>query len=356
MIALFQKRGFIGVDLGSQSVKVAQVQKVGNRTRLCAAAIAQRKRPFADSETTLSNPRSSQEEINSARVLSGSMGGGGAACAVSMLLCDLRQLSISDGTDDEVQTMIERELEVQGHGALLAQQFDYWDVRVPGEAHPPNENLSVLSLATDWTEQIAEDLRKSRLRCMLINGLPQALAYAIQLSGQAVDESTAIVDWGHTCATFVLVHLGRPIFVRQLRRCGLTKLLEAIARALEIAPDEAQIILRKHGVVEADSSDDLSQLLGKIVGGPMQQIVEEINRTLVFLKSHRRVAAAKKVILTGGGAAVPNAAEYLDRYISVAVEPWHPSQLELSEDIDEDQSLAPFASSIALSSLAWVGS
>lgn len=355
MISLFQKRGFVGVDLGSQSVKVAQVQKVGNRTRLCAASISQRKRPFADSETTLSNPRSSQEEINSARVLAGSIGGS-AACVVSMLLCDLRQLSISDGTADETQTMIERELEVQGHGALVAQQFDYWDVRVPGEAHPPKENLSVLSLATDWTEQIAEDLRKSRLSCMLINGLPQALAYSIQLSGQAVDETTAVVDWGHSCATFVLVHLGRPIFVRQLRRCGLTNLLEAIARSLEIAPDEAQIILRKHGVVEPDSSDDLSQLLGNIVARPMQQIVEEINRTLVFLKSHRRVAAAKKVILTGGGAAVPNAAEYLDRYISIVVEPWHASQLELSEDIDEDQSLAPFATSIALSSLAWVGS
>ena len=354
MIAWAKKAGMVGVDLGSQSVKLAQIEQSGGKTILRAASSIPRKRPLENTETTQSNARTSQEEISSAKVLSGSFRGRAAAAVVSMTLCDLRQLSVTDGTPDEVQDAIQRELEMQGHSSLIGQQFDYWDVRVQGEAHPPRENINVLSLATTWAEQIADDLSRSKLRCMLINGLPHAMAHAIQLSGQAADETTAVVDWGYNCATFCLVHLGRPIFVRELRRCGLHGFVQAIAKALDVSADEAQVILRKHGFVEASSAgDELGALLGNIMTRPLGQVIEEIKRTLIFLKSHRRVAAAKSLVVTGGGAVVPNSIDLLNRHLPVGVHSWQSPHLVVSDEVEEDLPLAQFASAIALSSLAW---
>jgi Tfp pilus assembly PilM family ATPase len=360
-VILARRTGWIGVDLGSHAVKLAQVERTGGGQRLREAIIIARQTPWGGGDSREA-PASSSEQVCAALALGGHFVGRRAACALPTRLCDLAPLEIPRGSEPERRAAIAQTLASLDKGAHGQGEFDFWDVETPKEGRRDAlPNVNVMSVTSEWTRQVTYDMAKARLRCEVLDGMPLALARAAQMdSSVRADELTAVVDWGFHSATFCVVFQGRPLFVRPLRECGLTSVVQSVCDAMGVSPDEAHIVLRKHGLPPANDQAapdaGLPAAIGEVVAEPLGRMVAELNRTLEYLRGHRSAMRPARVLLFGGGATIRNVAGLLSRKIGLDVGVWRFPHTSADRDVAPECPPEMLGPAIALSSLAWAES
>ena len=355
-----RRKGWIGVDIGSRTVKLVQVERVGVELRLREAVVIQRRLPIgvADGEEPI--PVTSIDEIRTALSLGKRFSGRKAACILSMCSCDLRALDVPLGNCAEQRLEIAGQLNSMSTSGNCDREFDFWQTRVPGEQSQPDlENVSVLSVSRQWVARVAGDLSKAGLHCETLDGLPLAVARAVQItSASSSREPVGVVDWGFGRATFCAVLDGRPLFVRCLNGCGLGLITQSLCDALGVSLDEAQRLLILHGLPDSPGSqgtpDELQVVIGDVATQPLGAIVHELNRTLAFLKGQRPALMPGRIWLCGGGGTVKNITGFLESRIGVPVDTWRLECAGIQKQTNGKYPLGILAPAIAASSLAWV--
>ena len=272
-----------------------------------------------------------------------------------MAVCEVRTCTVEGATDSERRAAVLQELDMIDPDSQETREFDHWSVESSGDKGTAVDNTIALSLAPSWASRVALDMRESGLTGHVLDGLPLAMARAIKLSVPNATNPIAVVDWGHKRATLCSVKGGRPLFVRGLRDCGFQLLAGSLCKALAVTADEAQKLLRDHGLPNRTrgSVTDLQSVIEDVSREPLDCFVDELNRTTTFLAHQRRSLAPAKIVLLGGGAAVKNMASYLDERVELPVETW---RLDTSPTFAEEDRHVPiemFGPAIALSSLAW---
>jgi Tfp pilus assembly PilM family ATPase len=353
-----RKKGWIGIDIGTRSVKFAQVQQTAAGLRLSESLVIQRRATVNDDTVRQSCPVASDEEIRNAMSLKSGFSGRASACALSMRWCHLRPLTIPAGTNAEQRSVVAKELRNR-HAGSDEQEFDFWRTgAAKADSGSQTEGVIAMSIPHRWAAQVANDICKSGLICHALDGLPLALARAVgMISDPGVDGASLAVDWGFSEATFCSVVNGRPTFVRRLRACGFGSVLDAVCRAFDVSLDEAELLVNSAGF-EGDAprpsvKADLQKVLFEIAAHPLSNMVEELRRTLDFLKRSNSSDVSQRMWLFGAGALWKDACEFLSPRIGHAVERW---SLQSSDIHAETESPFPeeiLAPAIALSSLAW---
>lgn len=337
--------GWIGLDLGARAVKLAQVVRSGNGYRLAAARVIARQTSESEDDdglwwaTLLGKPSRSGFE------------GRSAACVLSAAATDLRGLNLPDADESERRAMVAGELEnwfADGDSRV----FDFWQTR-SDEAQSNLENIAVLSLAEDTAMAVAESVDFAGFRCQAIDGLPTAMARAVDMVNPGgLSVPVAAVDWGFQTATFTVVHQGRAVFTRQLRDCQFGRLPSATSQMLGLSVEDSERLLNLHGVADPSRRDEaageVQEVLGDVLSEPMAAMVAELDRTLAYPELHRSQLAPQALWLFGGGATVRNIAPYLESRIGVPVHVWRlPGQ--------GNPSVAPLLGpAAAVSTLAWM--
>ena len=347
-------KGWIGVDIGTRMVKLAQVERRGSRVELVEALSIPRQEPWlqGDDDTT---EISSSIEIQAALSLGTRFRGRDAAITLPMAVCDVRTCNVAGNTDAEQRTAVQRELDTAYAGTQLPREFDHWSVDLPADKGPAFDNTIALSVTSSWAAQVAKDMRESGLIGHVLDGLPLATARAIAMGAPNATNPIAAVDWGHHRATLCSVKSGRPLFVRCLRDCGFRTVTSAICKALAVTEDEAQKLLQAHGMPNRTRGvvTDLQGVIEEVVREPLECFIEELSRTTEFLSHQRRVLAPTKIVLLGGGAAVKNMANYLEDRLAMSVETWSVDAVASKSLQDRRLPIAMFGPAMALSSLAW---
>lgn len=356
------QKGWIGVDLGTCAVKVAQVERVGPRYCLAAALVISRPEQeigSAQPGQAMAEPLQPGEAPHAwtkrLRVaLRRKFVGRCAACVLALDRAELRPMNLPAGSPAERRAMIAGELLEASETPLESRVFDYWDAwEAEGTPGSHLENVNVLCLAESDAAEAAATLGRLGLRCAAIDGLPTALARAVAMVQPDAAEPVAAVDWGARNATFCLVHHGTAVYTRQLRDCGFAALPDAVQRALGLPASDTQQLLRTYGLVgpgsEGDPRAEVQHVLTDIVAEPIAALVAEIQRTLAYPELHRAALLPSRLCLFGGGATVRNIAPYLQEKIGLPVEPWRldgPGDRGAAETV----LMGPAA---ALSALAW---
>lgn len=357
-----RQKGWIGVDLGTCAVKIAQVERIGSRYCLAGALVVPRPEQVPGGEAAgIPPPEPGKARpalrswVQSARqAIRRDFAGRCAACVLSLDHAELRPMHLPPGSPPERRAMIAAELLEVLEGPAEARVFDYWDTR--SAQSTPNsslENVNVLCLAESDAGEAALVLGRLGLRCAVMDGLPTALARAVTMVQPDAAPPVAAVDWGARHATLCLVHEGAAVYTRQLRDCGFAALPHAVHRALGLSVDDAQQLLRTYGVIHPsaprDRCTEVQQVLTDIVAEPVAALVAEIQRTLAYPELHRAALMPSRLWLFGGGATVRNIAPHLGAKIGLPVEPWG-----LEGPGDRMAGEAPLVGpAAALSALAW---
>ena len=127
-MVLSNRLGWIGVDIGTHTVKLAQAMRTPDGLRLRHAAVIQRPSSWSDEDDLgLNEPDQSSVEICAA-LECGEFRGRNAACLLPMNVCELRGLNVPQGDDRERRAMIANELADDWIDRSAAMEFDFWEL------------------------------------------------------------------------------------------------------------------------------------------------------------------------------------------------------------------------------------
>lgn len=320
MLRWRKRIGWIGVDVGTRSVKLAQVERDGAEVRLLHGIAIPRTQPWPAFESPLqSSPRSSREEIHAGMLLAERMSGRSAACVLPMSVQEFRALHIPDGTPEQRRNMIASELDEVND--MDQWQFDYWDTDQSnagsgkGNKH---ENVNVLLVAKSWTEQIARDAKRSRLTCKAIDGVPFTLSRASQMiRADRGNDPVATIDWGYRSTTLTIAIDGTPVYTRLLRDCHLGHGIELASRSMGISMAAAEEIFFREGEAESFSVET-----NCVVHRAIDDLADELEKTFNYLRSQRPKLAPNCVWIFGGGGSIDAAPERLSNRLGHCVQRW----------------------------------
>lgn len=346
--------GFIGIDIGTSSVKMAQIQKRAGRLEIVDAAIVPRRNPWSFDSWHESDPQSSSAEIQAARSMGFGFSGKAAAATATMALCDTRGMKIDLSSDDLLnRQQIISEMQQLDRFDIDSREFDYWAIKRKYQIN--GSNVHVMSLDSQWARQFADDQAVARLDCQLLDGMPMALARAVNLANEVPSsEPVAIVDWGYTRATFCVAVGGSPVFVRMLRGSGFQNVVEAVSDSFDVDSNEATKLLTETGLPATLKTDtEVQQVIEDVTLDALSMFCSELTRTLGFVRQNQPNNTPRQLIMTGGGSTVRNVGSWLEKRSKLRIRPWalDPGQLKLGRH--ESFPVSLFAPAIALSSLAF---
>jgi Tfp pilus assembly PilM family ATPase len=358
-LILSHRLGWIGVDIGTRTVKLAQALRSPEGVRLHNAAVVQRATPWPDEDGFgLGEPDRSDAEIRAA-LECGGFAGRSAACLLPMNVCELRGLNVPHGDERERRAMIANELAEDWAERSAAMEFDYWELAADRDSPTVDGfNINVLAVARPWINRVSTDCQQARLDCWAVDGGPLATARAVGLAANLRGSARALaIDWGFSNVTLSIVGGDRALYVRRIQHCGFQKCLESIQAALGISLDQAQHLASTEGVVPPDSDRggrmEIQAAITAAVADTIDALVQQVSRTQQFVELQRRHLRPTSVWLLGGGASLRNIGPHLSTALNLPVSIWElPLAPSAGCQLRHGQA-ALFAGAVALSALAW---
>ncbi|MDA1018537.1 MAG: pilus assembly protein PilM [Planctomycetota bacterium] len=336
-------KGLIGVDVGSHSTKLAQVERNGSSWRVMhRTTIPTPANQFACGDVNFDWLQDELRELVCRRVFDGRK----AACVLPMSLTDLRTCDLPIATNDELHEIITLELEADDG---LSHEFDAWNWQRRATQNGVDaggmQPYSVVSVTTQLSDEIAECAFQAGLPCEVLDALPYVLARAVAMVHKGHDRSSlppaeyavdevaqiqpaahqpvGILDWGYATPLFVVVKNGVPVFARQLREGNMQSVIDSVARGINMEPQAAGTILTEYGLPDPDDdTHELRNMLKQFVAGGVQRLAGELNRTLGFLRGEQSNLMPDTIWLTGGGATIKNIDSLLENDIPAEIRVW----------------------------------
>jgi type IV pilus assembly protein PilM len=358
-----QRLGWIGIDVGTHTVKLAQAVRDGADVRLHRAAVIQRPAAWSGADSlALEQPATSQAEIRAALECSG-FSGRDAVCSLPMNACQLRGLSVPPGNDAERRTMVADELAEDWATLRSPMEFDFWETE-PAQAEKTSDafNVNVIAASRQWISQLWRDCRQSGLDCWSIDGTPLAMARAVSLiGGVGAGKRALAVDWGYSNTTLCVVGDERPLYSRRLHDCAFGRVLDGIMNTFSLSLDEAQHLAEMQGLEVPGAPDSsapgadakLQASITSAAAEPLNELARQIGRTLQFMETQRRHLQPEAMWLLGGGASMRNVREYLSRILPLPIHVWKIEAGAAPIACAAGQRSAMFGGAVALSALAW---
>ena len=343
-----RRTGWVGIDLGTDAIKFAQVSRQRGQWQLDRSLIV----PVSSTSGSPAGGDSLVQSLREARTSAG-FRRRRSACALSMAAMELQTLELPEGTDQEIEQMVSAELSTDHVDGLGEREFAFWKSPPAAEQKPATALVTVVSLVRTKAEDHASAQAAAGFRCQVLDCLPFALARAVAMQNGSGSEPVAALDWGATAPQLTIVSEGRPRFTRPLRECGTSQLVNSLCKGFDISAGDARQLLSTYGFSTPSGTSEKSQLqqvTGQFAAGPLERIVAELNRTLLYLQRQQPRLVPRRIILFGAGATIRNACEVFTERLGTETSLWQ-LNAEQSSSTGPDPHQSLLGPAIALSAL-----
>ncbi len=315
-----RKRLPIGMDIGSQSIRMMQLQQAASgAVSVAAAAIWRFPRPSGDDPSQ----RRAQAMDAVARMLRS--GGFKRREVVSALPCSqmgIRNVRLPQMPAKELRDAVRWEAKERFSFEVGDDQLNYIDA---GEVRSGNDTAQeVVLLAAD--KQVVEDhvslLAAMKLRPVHIDAAPIAMFRmfdSFEAAGSEEQGSRIVVEVGEDGTRVVVARGGQIVFVKSLDMGGAA-LTAAVAKQLNLSADDAwqlrQRNIRSQSAVDADKSanptqDQVDLNIHDALRGVLESLAKELALCLRYCSVTFRGLRPSEVILCGGEAYDPTVTKLL---------------------------------------------
>ncbi|HUQ71768.1 MAG TPA: hypothetical protein VM165_19720 [Planctomycetaceae bacterium] len=353
-----RRSGWIGVDIGAASVKLAQLEIVNGKKEIAEAAI------FPIPQTANCSPASIrggwlshalQQQVLRYRRFRGQT----AACGISLSLTEFRSLTIPPGSDRERREMIALELAPDSGPRSEAMEFDFWDGCANPNDSAGTNTVNMLSVSQELATAVAEALYQSGLHCRTLDGGPFILARAAELVSPSETKPgpIGVLDWGHSGAQFIVMRNAEPLFTRVFKGCAVNQLVQAVAGGLKLPDDECRQLLADSGLADprpgSPPATPAQENVWELATQAFQTLKSELDKTLAYLRHQRPELAPAEICLLGGGSTIRNAAARLSAEFGLPFFVWRMPQRATAGTALTGQPVELLAQAAALSELRW---
>lgn len=307
-------RGAVGIDVGTATLKVAQVERIGSRFQLSACQLLPVIQTEGDAEIDVlpAWPLAGIAKYRSQDV-------------VATLPRDtvvFRTLQLPFGTDGELRQLIDQELI---ESTTEEQVFDFWTLDDGNPSRSNTREVFATSLSKDVANQFGRDLLSVGLTCRTIDATPFAIARAVQMmKGHTKGFSTLAVDLGESATSITMVTNGQAMLFRELRDSGMGQISQSLMNGLKLSASDCQQLLRSPGLqhfVESGSGSELRRAIFELTRKATDKVVGELQKTFRFVKSSAQ-NPPQEVILFGAGADITGMDALLSNALQTPVKRW----------------------------------
>ena len=297
------RHGTLGVDIGSSAIKMVRMERISGRWKI----INRLSLPIEEESLDLKEELQCgflrrQLEILQKRNLSAYHD---CACVLPMSVTDLRSVEVPPGGDKEVQQMATEALR-----DAYQNDFDNRITKLWRHSETPHDMAMVtgISVRTELGEAIVSDLNEVNFDCRSMTSLPFALCQAASMSPVGRSQRPiGLLSWEHSGTTLVIARKGRPEFIRSLRGCTGQAVLQRLADGMGLTFNEARCVLATVGVPGIDGrSNTLAKAVEQIIQPEIHSVVNELQKTLMYLRHHMSRLMPGRLVLFGGMATVAN--------------------------------------------------
>lgn len=314
--------GTLGVDIGSGSIKMARLENAAGRWNVSNRLVLPVEQPTGDLSNALRDGYLGEQlAVLKKRTLFSQHD---CVCVLPPSVTEIRTVEVPHGTQNDV-----RQMAMEAMRDCFPRDFDQREMQLWTHSESPHgmTMVSGVSVPTDVGEAVVEDMQAVGLNCSAITTLPFALTHALSMSTADAwqQQPTGIISWEHSKAMFIVSRNGRPEFVRGLRDCSGAVAIQRIADGLNLSADEADQVLATVGIPETcdrGSSVSLAGTVEHLLQPEFQNLCDEIQKTLMYLRHHLSNLIPTQLVLFGGMAAVPNISRIIHGRFGMNAQPW----------------------------------
>ena len=349
-----QNTGWIGIDVGTSSIKLAQIEQRQDATvvsGLHRIAFDQAIEPNKVAGGNLSTLNEALRQfVDSHSKWKNQFVGREVAVCLSASLVSVRNLELPEASDEELQAMVAEEIALESP-ELSGVPVGYWPNPVARPADPAIVAVSAVAIGEDLSTCISDAIWNVGYEPVLIDVQYCALARAAHESYKS-DVMRLVIDIGYESSTVLLCSNGAPVHSRKLRECGLKHCLDSMCDRMQLDRNEAYVLLNECGLpANPKRQTTVDKILADIIVPTFGKLILELDKTIKFYQSRFGDLMPTELIVCGGGASVANIDQWLGSQIGLAVSLWSDANTARDQDRSVDRTSASFVNALAMSSL-----
>ena len=237
-----------------------------------------------------------------------------------------------------------------------AEQYIPFDINeVSLEYHilnrPSAETMDVLLVAAkqDYVFRVIEALESAQLKCALVDVVSFALANCFEANYGVRERPVALLNIGAGVTNFVVVEKGETIFSRDIAVGGQTYTTE-ISKAMNVNFNEAESLK-----ISASLGQEVPDEVNTIIKHTNEQILDEMRNSFEFYMATGGGAPVSHIYISGGSVFLPGLVEEISKATGIPFEPFDPF-LKIQYDakaftanyIDQIKAISPVVLGLAL--------
>jgi type IV pilus assembly protein PilM len=341
-----RSRKLIGLDIGSHTVKVVELQKKGERHRLESLATMQ----IASEIQEEADPTLRNEML--AEAIKNMLKENKVTCknVVSSIAGDsviVRYVKLPAMSEEELKNVIS--MEAEQYIPLAIDQV-VLDFSILGEVEEEGiQKIEVLLVAAkeEIIDMHVQLLQLSGLNPIAIDVDTFALQSAFEVNyGVNEGETIGLINLGAKLTTINILENGVTHLTRDVAVAG-NNFTREIQREFDITFSEAENLKHTEGKVLIESEDimqmaipkedDKASRIGEAITPVLNKLVAEIQRSFDYYESSIRKKSISRIVLSGGSGKMRNLDKYLADKFDVSVEINDPFREIIIPDKDFDQ-------------------
>ncbi|HUW21749.1 MAG TPA: type IV pilus assembly protein PilM [Candidatus Bathyarchaeia archaeon] len=301
---------FIGLDIGSQNIKLVQLKRIGEQYSIVALGLSPSpKNMESEAEADLlAQAEAIKKLVNVTKV--------STPYVVSALPEDkvfTQIVEFPPMEEKEMESAIKWEAEQYIPIPLSEAVIDYQIIRSPQKIVIGGKTeVFLVAAPKSMIEKYSKVLQMAELKTIALETEMVALSRSLVLPGSG---PTMIVDLGARATDISLVENNQIVLTRSLPSAG-EAITRSLVAALGLKQTQAEEYKKAYGV-------DESKLEGKIreaVGPVLDIVIREINKVISFYQNKNKSAKVERVVLAGGTADLPQIVSLFAEKLGIEVE------------------------------------
>lgn len=309
-----RKQSFIGIDVGTSSVKVVQMADVNGEMTVVKSALVDIGGPPGSREEVLASLKTALVGVETKGAKVVAVVNCPRTCTRRIVAPHMPQKELAQAIQWEAKNAIPFSIE----HALM-------DFEVLGEASEKGVKKVTVAVAAaprETVDQLLSLFSKADVEISAMIPMSMSLRNLIAASREKRQATVAVVEMGASVTELNIYREGRLAFSRKLPVAGtditksMTSTLMSGQGRVELSMEEAEKIKKEQGIPGGEGTELVD---GKILSGQIlslvrpcvEQLAGEIERSFDFYREESRGGRVGKVLLFGGGANLKGLAEFL---------------------------------------------
>ncbi len=291
-------KNLIGLDIGSDSIKLVKLKKVKGKIELEKARAVELKEVKSIKQGVASLLRS--EKISSCK----------AAISISGQSVFTRFVKLPKISQKKVEQVVKYEAQQQIPFPI---EKVVWDYQLFENSKTSEVEICLAAVKKEIVDSLYNELSQLKINIISIQPSPIAL-YNMLKFNEDVKDNTIVLDIGAK-VTDVFITKGRRVWIRSIPIAG-KEITRAISGKLDIGIKEAEVLKQREGItlVGATGDENLtprSDAISKAINPVLADLLKEISRSVNYYKSQfDREAVCESVLLTGGSSNI----KYIEKF------------------------------------------